>query len=225
MKAIVAVLSLFLLSTSVAAASRVTAHTATIGWLYGNYWGVVVPPNGFNLSPYAQLNIVRISDANRLKILDKSVRYSCSLTIDPDFFLSPSPGSGSQNSPLVFGIGKCVALAPTCSDGLQNQGETGVDCAGPCTPCNDYVHCNTNADCVSSHCVADNRGVGCDGANGELLCVPTACFDGVRDNYETDVDCGNGCTVGCDPGGLCNADSCNCKAGLSCTGNGNTTCQ
>jgi hypothetical protein len=24
---------------------------------------------------------------------------------------------------------------PTCSDGIQNQGETGVDCGGPCAPC------------------------------------------------------------------------------------------
>ncbi|MBU1030826.1 MAG: hypothetical protein ABIC91_07095 [Nanoarchaeota archaeon] len=24
---------------------------------------------------------------------------------------------------------------PTCSDGIQNQGETGVDCGGPCPPC------------------------------------------------------------------------------------------
>ncbi len=24
---------------------------------------------------------------------------------------------------------------PSCSDGIQNQGETGVDCGGPCTPC------------------------------------------------------------------------------------------
>jgi Secretion system C-terminal sorting domain len=27
------------------------------------------------------------------------------------------------------------APAPTCNDGIQNQGETGVDCGGPCTPC------------------------------------------------------------------------------------------
>ena len=25
--------------------------------------------------------------------------------------------------------------APTCSDGIQNQGETGIDCGGPCAPC------------------------------------------------------------------------------------------
>jgi hypothetical protein len=28
-----------------------------------------------------------------------------------------------------------TAPAPTCSDGIQNQGELGVDCGGPCTAC------------------------------------------------------------------------------------------
>jgi hypothetical protein len=28
-----------------------------------------------------------------------------------------------------------VHLLPTCSDGIQNQGETGVDCGGPCPAC------------------------------------------------------------------------------------------
>jgi hypothetical protein len=32
---------------------------------------------------------------------------------------------------------------PTCSDGIQNQGETGVDCGGPCTACQ-TVLCNGN---------------------------------------------------------------------------------
>ena len=30
--------------------------------------------------------------------------------------------------------GNCPAC-PSCSDGIQNQGETGIDCGGPCTPC------------------------------------------------------------------------------------------
>jgi len=35
---------------------------------------------------------------------------------------------------------------PTCSDGLQNQGEDGIDCGGPCEPCTidctQYVSCS-----------------------------------------------------------------------------------
>lgn len=31
---------------------------------------------------------------------------------------------------------QCVARdSPTCSDGVKNQGETGIDCGGPCPPC------------------------------------------------------------------------------------------
>ena len=28
-----------------------------------------------------------------------------------------------------------ISGAPSCNDGIQNQGETGIDCGGPCTPC------------------------------------------------------------------------------------------
>ena len=28
-----------------------------------------------------------------------------------------------------------IIIAATCTDGLQNQGETGVDCGGPCDAC------------------------------------------------------------------------------------------
>jgi len=31
---------------------------------------------------------------------------------------------------------ECV-YEPTCTDGVQNQGETGVDCGGPCLPCSE----------------------------------------------------------------------------------------
>ncbi len=29
----------------------------------------------------------------------------------------------------------------TCTDGIQNQGETGIDCGGPCAACNVCVTC------------------------------------------------------------------------------------
>lgn len=36
---------------------------------------------------------------------------------------------------LYSGCSKDDEPAETCSDGIQNQGETDVDCGGPCTPC------------------------------------------------------------------------------------------
>ena len=35
--------------------------------------------------------------------------------------------------------------APTCTDGIQNQGETGVDCGGPCSACPTSL-CNGNGE-------------------------------------------------------------------------------
>ncbi len=36
---------------------------------------------------------------------------------------------------LVYGIYLMFKPAPSCFDNIQNEGETGVDCGGPCAPC------------------------------------------------------------------------------------------
>ena len=37
---------------------------------------------------------------------------------------------------VTLGGSGCIgSVLPTCMDGIQNQGETGVDCGGPCAPC------------------------------------------------------------------------------------------
>ncbi|MBI4718012.1 MAG: S8 family serine peptidase [Planctomycetes bacterium] len=41
----------------------------------------------------------------------------------------------------LSGMGSCAA--PTCSDGIQNQGEDRIDCGGPCPPC----ACTSDAAC------------------------------------------------------------------------------
>ncbi|MDP4822002.1 MAG: T9SS type A sorting domain-containing protein, partial [Saprospiraceae bacterium] len=51
--------------------------------------------------------------------------------------------------------GSCRAC-PTCDDALQNQGETGIDCGGPCPACE-------------------------------------TCDDGVQNGAETGIDCGGDC--------------------------------
>src|SRR5690554_519564 len=38
--------------------------------------------------------------------------------------------SSDDNDPIVV-----PPVTATCSDGIQNQGETGIDCGGPCSPC------------------------------------------------------------------------------------------
>ena len=58
--------------------------------------------------------------------------------------VAPTCSDGIQNQGET-GIdcgGPCAACVPTCSDGIQNQGETGVDCGGPCIACG---ACSTDA--------------------------------------------------------------------------------
>ncbi len=79
---------------------------------------------------------------------------------------------------------------PTCTDGVQNGQETGVDCGGPvcpaCPTCNDGIQngSETDVDCGGPDCPA----------------CPT-CFDGVQNGQETGVDCGGPDCAPCNPGG------------------------
>ena len=45
-----------------------------------------------------------------------------------------SDGSQNQNETGVDCGGPCDAC-PTCTDEIQNQGETGIDCGGTCPAC------------------------------------------------------------------------------------------
>jgi hypothetical protein len=79
--------------------------------------------------------------------------------------------------------GPCPAC-PTCSDGIQNQGEKGVDCGGPCPAC------PTCSDGIQNQ---GEKGVDCGGP-----CDPCpSCNDGIRNCHdgscEEKVDCGGPC--------------------------------
>jgi hypothetical protein len=108
----------------------------------------------------------------------------------------------------VFNVG-CTIIAPTCEDGIQNQGETGVDCGGPCTPCptcNDGIQnqgetgvdcggpCTPCPTCEDGIQNGDETGVDCGGEN----CAPCeTCEDGIQNQDEEGIDCGGAC-VPCD---------------------------
>jgi beta-glucanase (GH16 family) len=72
--------------------------------------------------------------------VDGSIDWS-QMTLDVDYMRWYQPGGGDacQDPP---------SSAPTasCSDGVQNQGEGGIDCGGPCAPCaataSVYQNCN-----------------------------------------------------------------------------------
>lgn len=70
-------------------------------------------------------------------------------------------------------------LAPSCSDGMKNGGESDLDCGGNCSPCRAGLTCLLDADCYSRQCEAST-------------CAPASCANGVQDGDETDADCGGG---------------------------------
>jgi hypothetical protein len=81
---------------------------------------------------------------------------------------------GTDCASLVCAFNACQA--PTCSDGVRNQGESDVDCGISACLCPAGKICQTNANCSSGAC-----------SNG--LCL-SACQNGVKDGMETDIDCG-----------------------------------
>ncbi|HVY47933.1 MAG TPA: hypothetical protein VHB21_18725 [Minicystis sp.] len=120
-------------------------------------------------------------------------------------------------------LGQCVNLI--CTNGmLDAPEETDIDCGGICAPCTNGKHCDLPSDCQSGVC------------NG--TCFAPTCSDGVKNQNETDVDCGGGpTTLGCLPcpngkhcmlgrdcqSGVCNAGTCappSCHDGVK---NGNET--
>jgi hypothetical protein len=107
-----------------------------------------------------------------------------------------------------------VCSASSCTDGLKNGSETGVDCGGACTAtCVDNTACLDNTDCTSGFCDTSldqckpahcNNGSQ-DGGLGETgidcggscrACI-TSCTNGVKDGSETDIDCGGGTCPDC----------------------------
>jgi hypothetical protein len=92
---------------------------------------------------------------------------------------------------------------PSCSDGLLNGTESGVDCGGSCPACPNGAPCTKGTDCKSGTCVQN-------------ICTAHACDDGAANGDETDTDCGGSCSP-CADGSACGAAT-DCKSGI-CMGN------
>jgi hypothetical protein len=73
---------------------------------------------------------------------------------------------------------------PGCSDGVENGGETGVDCGNHaltgCGACPAGQGCAVDGDCQSLHCATGS-------------CAPATCNDHILNEGESDVDCGSVC--------------------------------
>jgi glucose/arabinose dehydrogenase len=137
-------------------------------------------------------------------------------------------------SPLVA----TYTAAPSCTDGTQNGGESGVDCGGPCPPCPacEPGDCEDANLCTSDACDPEagctNTPVTC---NDENACTTDGC-DPTTGCSNTPVTCNdeNACTtdacnpatgcantpVTCDDGNPCTTDS--CSPSIGCVYQANT---
>jgi len=98
--------------------------------------------------------------------------------------------------------GSCVS----CTDRVRNRDETDVDCGGSiCAGCTTGLLCTVDADCASNICDPPT-----------MRCNAPGCGDGVLNGAETDLDCGGGSCLGCDPGEACVLPR-DCLSGV-CTG-------
>lgn len=74
-----------------------------------------------------------------------------------------------------------VCAAPTCTDGVKNAAETGIDCGGgTCPSCANGMGCNGDSDCISGVCTNNTCAApapvnGCDSATAtDLTAMATA---------------------------------------------------
>lgn len=123
-----------------------------------------------------------------------------------------------NNEDCVSGVctgGSCAAA--TCSDGVQNDNESDVDCGRDCgngdgARCEAGRTCNSGSDCQSRVCRSAQTAEGL-----TALCVLPSCDDGVANGQEGHVDCGGPCERKCHDGVPCNVAS-DCESGV-CTDN------
>jgi len=110
-------------------------------------------------------------------------------------------GSVGCNNNCTYNLSKCVNNVNTCSNGIKDAVETDIDCGGSCPACGFNKTCINNNDCTSGKC----------GTNGK--CALSPCNNNVFDPAtESDVDCGKNCTVSCELGKNCLADT-DCTSG------------
>lgn len=101
--------------------------------------------------------------------------------------------------------GRCSEPVASCFDRVLDADEEHVDCGGGCRGCLEGATCDEAADCESLDCT-----------NG--VCGRPRCDNGVRDGFETDVDCGHVCSNGCGFGQRCfdNGDCTSFQCGPEC---------
>lgn len=125
-------------------------------------------------------------------------------------------------------------VVDTCNNNKKDGDETDIDCGGSrCKPCELGGHCKVASDCATGKCSEEGlcveldcdkdadcgAGYVCDAETSKCKLAQT-CSDGIKNQDESDVDCGGVCG-GCDNGKACKTGT-DCKTGVCessvCTG-------
>ncbi|MCA1664624.1 MAG: hypothetical protein LC659_10205, partial [Myxococcales bacterium] len=103
-------------------------------------------------------------------------------------------GYGCAGDGYCYRNGHLPMMSDACTDGAEDGDETGIDCGGPtcAARCAVGQGCGAPIDCASGVC---NRVAG--------VCAADDCSDGMRDDSESDVDCGGGSCPKCTSGKAC----------------------
>lgn len=116
---------------------------------------------------------------------------ACASPNNPAAKVCGTPGGDAEGTCVACNVnGDCmsgvcqahVCAAPSCSDMVQNNGETDVDCGGPCGGCATAKKCAVAADCLDHVCDPALH-----------TCSAPSCSDGKKNGAEADVDCGSAC--------------------------------
>eukprot|EP00494_Astrolonche_serrata_P026639 UN26901 len=158
----------------------------------------------------------KVTDGNPNSCVDNETELdagdSCDIKCKEGYTQS---GSGTVTCPANATDGQApevdITCTETCTDGIQNQNEAGVDCGGVCPAC------ETCTDGIQNQ---NETGVDCGGV------CPTACescTDGIQNQNETGVDCGGVCPTACETctDGIQNQD----ESGVDCGGVCPTACE
>jgi hypothetical protein len=109
---------------------------------------------------------------------------------------------GNSDCVSVICLSGVCKSAPNCNDGLQNNDESDVDCGGnACFPCVNGRKCGSKWDCGSLFCSVNN-----------VCANAPSCFDGLKNGFESDVDCGGGTCAKCPDNRTCGSNG-DCASG------------
>jgi hypothetical protein len=102
-----------------------------------------------------------------------------------------------------------------CENDFLDVDEMDIDCAGICRPCSASRKCIEAKDCESLICEYTTQFM-------ENRCILATCEDGIKNQNETDIDCGGVCSRCMGSGTIClNDDDCTsrCREGFCCIDN------